>query len=163
MITIHHKDITEINADVIVNAANEYLQHKGGVALAIANKAGEDLIRESEEYVQKHGPLKTTGVAVTTAGNLNAKYVIHAVGPRGTNEMQLQKTIENVMKKAMELEAKTIALPAISCGIFGFDKKLGAKVIYETVLKYRDFFDEIKLVSTDNEIVKEWRRLSTIY
>ena len=77
--------------------------------------------------------------------------------------MQLQKTIENVMKKAMELEAKTIALPAISCGIFGFDKKLGAKVIYETVLKYRDFFDEIKLVSTDNEIVKEWRRLSTIY
>ncbi|MGC8543686.1 MAG: macro domain-containing protein, partial [Vulcanisaeta sp.] len=75
-------DITEIEADAIVNAANSYLEHGGGVAGAIVRKGGYEIQEESREWVRKYGPVPVGGVAVTKAGRLKAKYVIHAVGPR---------------------------------------------------------------------------------
>ncbi len=62
-------DITEENVDAIVNAANSYLQHGGGVAWAIVKKGGEEIQRESDEYVRKYGPIPTGGVAVRELGS----------------------------------------------------------------------------------------------
>lgn len=115
-------DITEIQADAIVNAANSYLEHGGGVAYAIVKKGGYEIQKESREYVRKYGPVPVGGVAVTSAGRLNAKYVIHAVGPRyGVEGVEkLEEAIRNSLRKAEELGLKSIAFPAISTGIYGY-------------------------------------------
>lgn len=114
-------DITEVEADAIVNAANSYLEHGGGVAGAIVRKGGQVIQEESREWVRKHGPVPVGGVAVTSAGRLKAKYVIHAVGPRCGVEPseKLAEAVKNALLKAEELGLVSIALPAISTGIFG--------------------------------------------
>lgn len=159
MIKIIEGDITKLEVDVIVNAANEKLFHGGGVARAIANAAGKELIKESNKIIRKKGRLEVGEAVYTNAGNLKAKYVIHAVGPRGTNLNKLEEAVTNVFELAKKLEARSIALPAISCGIFGFDKKLGSKIIYEEAKKYEKEM-EIFLVSIDKEIVGYWRGCS---
>lgn len=160
MIKVIKGDITKVKADVIVNAANEYLYHGGGVALAISRAGGPVVTEESKRWIKEHGKLNTTEVAVTSAGKLNAKWVIHAVGPRGTKPELLKKTIENVLDKAIELGAKSIALPAISCGIFGFDKKLGAEIIYNVCKHYLSRTElDIYLVSTDEDIIQIWKTI----
>jgi len=152
MIKVLLKDITELEVDAIVNAANEYLFHGGGVAKAIATKGGRAIIEESNEYIKKHGKLKVTDVIATSAGNLKARYVLHAVGPRGTKPKLLEKTIINIFEKAKELKINTIALPAISCGVFGFDKALGTKIIVEVCKRYEKDFKEIILATIDEEV-----------
>ncbi|MEL9991260.1 MAG: ADP-ribose-binding protein [Thermoproteus sp.] len=114
-------DITELEADAIVNAANSYLEHGGGVAGAIVRKGGYIIQEESREWVRRHGPVPVGGVAVTTAGRLKAKYVIHAVGPRCGSEPieKIGEAVRNAVLKADELGLKSVALPAISTGIFG--------------------------------------------
>lgn len=114
-------DITELDADVIVNAANPYLEHGGGVAAAIVRKGGREIQEESREWVRRYGPVPVGGVAVTRAGKLKAKYVIHAVGPRcGVEPMEkLEEAVENALRKADELGLTSVALPAISTGIYG--------------------------------------------
>ena len=79
---VYKTDITKLPVDAIVNAANEYLSHGGGVAYAIARVAGFSLEYKGEDYIMRHGPLKVTEVAVTTGGSLPCKKVLHAVGPR---------------------------------------------------------------------------------
>ncbi len=162
MIKIIKEDITKLNTDAIVNAANEYLIHGGGVAKAIACAAGPELEKESKEIIIKKKKLKVGEVVYTTSGRLSQrgiKYVIHVVGPRGTKPELLEKAIINVFKLAKKLKAKTIALPAISCGIFGFNKPLGAEIIFKIAKKYEKDFDEIFLVSLDNEIIRDWKKL----
>ena len=114
-------DITEVEADAIVNAANSYLEHGGGVAGAIVRKGGAVVQEESREWVRRHGPVPVGGVAVTSAGRLKAKYVIHAVGPRcGVEPIEkLGEAVRNALRKAEELGLSSIAFPAISTGIFG--------------------------------------------
>jgi len=80
-IRILRGDITAEQVDAIVNAANSHLKHGGGVAAAIVKKGGEVIQRESDEWVRQYGPVPTGQVAITNAGNLPAKAVIHAVGP----------------------------------------------------------------------------------
>lgn len=114
-------DITEVEADVIVNAANSYLEHGGGVAAAIVRKGGQVIQEESREWVRRHGPVPVGGVAVTGAGRLKAKYIIHAVGPRcGVEPIEkLGEAVRAALFKADELGAASIAFPAISTGVFG--------------------------------------------
>ena len=157
VIKVVHGDITKAKADIIVNAANEDLIHGGGVALAIARAGGPIIDKESREWVKKHGILKTGQVAVTSAGNLNAKWVLHVPGPRGTKPELLEFAVTNVLNKAKELGAESIAMPAISCGVFGFDKKLGAKIIYDVCKQYDGM--AIYLVSTDKDIIREWEKI----
>jgi len=162
MINIIKGDITKLSVDVIVNAANEYLIHGGGVARAIANAAGKEIIEQSQKIINKKGKLEVGEAVYTSAGNLKAngiKYIIHVVGPRGTKPDLLKKAITNVFELAKTLKIKTIALPAVSCGIFGFDKKQGTKIIFNISKKYEKQFEEILLVSIDEEIIDLWKKM----
>lgn len=132
-------DITEEKTDAIVNAANRHLSHGGGVAGAIVKKGGEIIQIESNKIVEKRGPLKTGEAVITQAGNLPCKYVIHTVGPvwgEGDEEKKLKKAIESSLQVATENLLKSISIPAVSCGIFGFPKKKGTQIIYKTVKEY---------------------------
>ena len=128
-------DITEVEADAIVNAANSYLEHGGGVAGAIVRKGGYVIQEESREWVRRYGPVPVGGVAVTSAGRLRAKYVIHAVGPRcGIEPIEkLGEAVVNALKKTEELGLRSIAFPAISTGIFGCPYDTAAQVMAEAI------------------------------
>ncbi|MEW9492319.1 MAG: ADP-ribose-binding protein [Candidatus Aramenus sulfurataquae] len=132
-------DITEVEADAIVNAANSYLQHGGGVALAIVRKGGYEIQRESDEYVRRHGPVPVGDVAVTSAGRLKAKYVIHAVGPRYgvEGEEKLESAVRRSLEKAEELGLKSIALPAISTGIYGYPYEICARLTAKVLKEFK--------------------------
>ncbi len=132
-------DITEIRADAIVNAANSYLQHGGGVAHAIVKKGGYIIQKESDEYIRKHGPVPVGEVAVTSAGKLKAKYVIHAVGPRYgiEGDDKLESAIRNSLEKAEELGLTSIALPAISTGIFGYPFEVCARIMANVIKSFK--------------------------
>ncbi len=131
-------DLTERDVDAIVNAANSHLQHGGGVAGAIVRKGGRIIQEESD----KIGYVPVGGAAITTGGKLKARYVIHAVGPRmgeGDEDNKLKKAINSVLKLATEERLKSISIPAISAGIFGFPKDRCAKILVgETVARLRD-------------------------
>ncbi len=129
------EDITERNVDAIVNAANSYLQHGGGVAGAIVKKGGRIIQDESN----KIGYVPVGCAVLTTAGVLKAKYVIHAVGPRmgeGDEDHKLKKTINSVLALASENNMRSMSIPAISAGIFGFPKDRCAKILVTEVAAF---------------------------
>ncbi len=150
MIRVVLGDITKQNVDAVVNAANAHLFHGGGVARAIAN-ADDSVWKTSKEYIQKHGPLKVSECVALKAKKW--EYVIHVVGPRGTKPELLKKAIRCAFEKAKELKLKSIAIPPISTGIFGFDKELGCKILVDIAKEYENDFDEIILISVDKDSV----------
>jgi len=142
VIEIWQGDLTQESCDAIVNAANTYLSHGGGVAGAIVRVGGYEIQVESNRWVEAHGTIPTGQVAVTGAGKLHCQWVIHAVGPvwKGGKEHEdelLGGAVQNSLLKAEELKLSSIALPAISSGIFGFPKERCARIMVETAL---DFF-----------------------
>ncbi len=135
-------DITAEKTDAIVNAANRYLQHGAGVAGAIVRRGGQVIQKESDDWVQRYGLVEAGAPAWTSGGKLPVRYVIHAVGPvwgEGDEEVKLRAAISGSLKVAEDLKLESIALPAISTGIFGFPRHLAAKVILSTI---RDYFEE---------------------
>ena len=137
-------DITAEEVDAIVNAANERLQHGGGVAWAIAKKGGTAIQRESDLWIRKHGPVSHTHPAWTSGGKLPAKYVIHAVGPvwgDGDEDRKLSEAVAGSLRVADELKCSSIAMPAISTGIFGFPKERAAGIIFSAI---EDHFENHK-------------------
>ncbi|BAL81001.1 macro domain-containing protein [Caldisericum exile] len=152
-------DITEENVDAIVNAANSYLSHGGGVALAIVKKGGIEIQEESNEIIRKNGPIPVGSAAITKGYRLKAKYVIHVVGPQwgeGDEESKLRSAVKSALTIAKEKGITTISLPAISCGTFGFPKDKGTKIIVDEILKFlkenKGTFSEIHLIGIDKEI-----------
>jgi O-acetyl-ADP-ribose deacetylase (regulator of RNase III) len=128
-------DITEMQTDAIVNAANANLKLGGGVAGAIRRKGGPDIQKECN----KIGGAYVGGVVITTGGNLKAKYVIHAVGPRmgeGSEDEKLQNATINSLKLADEHRLKSISFPAISTGIFGFPIHRCAEIMLRNTIEY---------------------------
>jgi len=127
-------DLTERDVDAIVNAANSRLQHGGGVAGAIVRKGGRIIQDESDRI----GFVPVGGAAMTSAGSLKARHVIHAVGPRmgeGDEDAKLGKAINSVLSLATEKDLASIAVPAVSAGIFGFPKDRCARILVkETAL-----------------------------
>lgn len=139
VIQLEISDITEQEVDVIVNAANSYLRHGGGVAGALVRAGGKEIQLESDAYVRKNGPLKTSEVAVTGAGNLLAKKIIHVFGPQYGEldlESKLYSSFANVLKKAAEMTAVTLATPAISTGIFGVPVSICAEQFLKSVMDH---------------------------
>lgn len=144
-------DLTEEDVDAIVNAANSHLQHGGGVAGAIVRKGGRIIQEESN----KIGYVPVGKAAITTGGKLKAKYVIHAVGPRW-GEGEEEKKLENAVKSALEVAAehnlRSVSLPAISSGIFGFPKEKAVPIIFNTVvhfMKKKTSVEEVHLCNID--------------
>ena len=128
-------DITEMQTEAIVNAANARLVLGGGVAGAIRRKGGPQI----QEECNKTGGTFVGGAVKTTGGNLKAKYVIHAVGPRmgeGNEDEKLKNATLNSLKLADEETIKSISLPAISTGVFGFPIQRCAEIMLQTVVDY---------------------------
>ena len=128
-------DITEEETEAIVNAANSQLQHGAGVAGAIVRKGGAVIQQESDRI----GYVATGNAAITSGGDLKARYVIHAVGPRmgeGNEDEKLRQATWNSLRLADEGQIKTVTFPAISTGIFGYPIERCAAVMLEAVRKY---------------------------
>ena len=127
-------DITERNVDAIINAANSYLKHGGGVAAAIVRKGGAIIQQEGDKIVASEGPIAVGTAVASTAGKLPCKAVIHAVGPRmgeGDEDYKLRKAVRSSLVLASEIGFGNISMPAISSGIFGFPKERCAKILIE--------------------------------
>ncbi len=128
-------DITEMSTDAIVNAANAQLILGGGVAGAIRRKGGPSIQQECNRI----GGTIVGGAVITTGGNLKAKYIIHAVGPRmgeGGEDAKLKNATRNSLKLADENNLKSISFPAISAGIFGFPIDRCAEIMLSNTIDY---------------------------
>ena len=134
-IELCQSDITEMETEAIVNAANAQLILGGGVAGAIRKKGGPKI----QEECNRTGGTFVGGAVITTGGNLKAKYVIHAVGPRigeGNEDEKLKNATLNSLKLADEKNIKSISFPAISTGIFGFPIERCAEIMLKTTVDY---------------------------
>jgi len=161
LIKVVKGDITEEDVEAVVNAANSFLRHGGGVAGAIVRKGGKVIQQESDKIVKERGRVPVGEAVWTSAGNLKAKYVIHTVGPvwgEGEEEEKLRKAVKSALSLAERLRVSSVALPAISTGIFGYPKREGVRVIVNEVLNFvkssPNFVREIRLVSIDDETVE---------
>lgn len=136
-----HGDLTRVPLDAIVNAANARLQHGGGVAGAIVRSGGMGIQQESNGWIREHGPISAEQPALTGAGDLPCRYVIHAVGPvwgEGDEDQKLFTAVRSALQLADEHGFSGVALPAISTGIFGFPKDRAAQVIYSAFNAYAE-------------------------
>ena len=132
-IEIIHGDITCAHVDAIVNAANPYMLGGGGVDGAIHRAAGPDLLAACRAVEEIDGVRCPTGEArITEAGDLLSRYVIHTVGPIYANESNPSKLLscayKNSLKLALENQCKSIAFPAISCGVYGYPAEEAASI-----------------------------------
>ena len=158
-------DITTEEVDAIVNAANEHLQHGGGVAWAISKRGGPAIQKESNEWVRTKGPVSHAHPVWTSGGLLPAKYVIHAVGPvwgAGDEDTKLVAAVSGSLSLGDELGLVSIAFPAISTGIFGFPKERAAKIILDSISEYfskgPSTLKTVRLVLLDNETTETFLR-----
>lgn len=129
-------DITLAEVDAVVNPANKLLQHGGGLAGLLSRKAGSALQDESNRWVQEHGPVTHDKPAFTGAGDLPFQAIIHAVGPvwgAGDEESKLRAAVLGAIEAASERNLSSIALPAISTGIFGYPMDEASRVILTAV------------------------------
>jgi O-acetyl-ADP-ribose deacetylase (regulator of RNase III) len=144
-------DITKLEVDAIVNAANSSLMGGGGVDGAIHNAGGPQILAECREIVVRQGRCATGNAVITSGGNLPAKFVIHAVGPiwRGGNNNEvglLQNAYLNSLKLALGNGVETIAFPNISTGVYGFPKSKAAEIAIRTVSEFLSGNNQLKLV-----------------
>ncbi|XP_042699055.2 uncharacterized protein LOC101950235 isoform X2 [Chrysemys picta bellii] len=139
VVAVYKGDLCSHPADVVVNASNEDLKHIGGLAEALLKAAGPELQTECDRIVQKRGPLQPGRAVITDAGNLRCKQVIHAVGPRWSDHEPekcvrlLKRAVKESLHLAETYNHHSIAIPAISSGIFGFPLKLCAQSIAKSI------------------------------
>lgn len=144
-------DITEEKVDAIVNAANAHLAGGGGVDGAIHCAGGPSIMAECKEL----GGCPTGQAVATGAGNLKAKWVIHAVAPRNKDPKLLRSAYENSLRVAETLGAKSIAFPSLGTGAYGFPIEEAAKIVAE-VLGASDL--KVRLVLFSEEDFEVYKR-----
>lgn len=154
-IELKKADITKTEADAIVNAANKTLLGGGGVDGAIHKAAGPELLQECKSL----NGCETGDAKITKAYKLPAKYIIHAVGPYYTNGQRdddalLESAYNKSLFLAVQNDAKTIAFPNISTGVYKFPKKRAAEIAISTVrnfLKENTGLEKVIFVTFDDE------------
>ncbi len=145
--TIAVRDIFATPVDAIVNPANTGLSHGGGLAEIISRMAGDSLDKECDTWIEHHGALETSDAVITTAGLLDFKAVIHAVGPRmgsGDELQKLQRTIQNVLLVAEDTNTHntdsgvitSVAFPMISTGVYCVPKEICAQAFANVMKEY---------------------------
>lgn len=167
MISVVKGDITKIEVDAIVNAANTSLLGGSGVDGAIHKAGGREILDECQKIRNKKGGCKVGEAVMTTAGKLPAKFVIHTVGPVWNNgtkneEHLLSLAYLNSLKLASENEAKSISFPNISTGIYKYPKENAAKIAIKTVSDFllgNNIIEKVIFVCFDDENYKIYSNL----
>ena len=167
MIKLLQGDITKVNMDAIVNAANSSLMGGGGVDGAIHRAGGPVILEDCRKIVARQGGCKTGEAVITRAGNLPAKFVIHTVGPvwngGGKGEEQLlANAYWNSLTLATENDIRTIAFPNISTGIYHFPKDKAAAIAVSTVKEFMENNnpdEEVIFVCFDEENMWLYKKL----
>jgi len=147
-------DITMLDVEAIVNPANNGLVHAGGLAAAIVKRGGAIIQQESK----KIGYVTTGSAAITQGGHLKAKWVIHGVGPRykdgkSGDAEKLESAVKACIDIAEKKKLKSMAIPAISSGIFGYPVNDSAKIIVDTVIGHFNSLKKEKKETTLEKVV----------
>ncbi|MFF3909975.1 O-acetyl-ADP-ribose deacetylase [Streptomyces sp. NPDC001848] len=154
-ITLVQGDITRQSADAIVNAANSSLLGGGGVDGAIHRRGGPAILQECRALrASQYGKGLRTGQAVaTTAGALDARWVIHTVGPRFSPQEDRSELLASCYRESLRvadaLGARTVAFPAVSAGIYGWPIDDAARIAVETVKATRTAVEDVRFVLFD--------------
>jgi putative ATPase len=140
-LALYHGDLTEERVDAIVNAANESLAHGGGVAGAIVRRGGQEIQEESKRWVREHGAAGHDKPALTGAGKLPCRAIIHAVGPvwgggQREEDAKLRKAYTSALELAQRQGYASVAFPSISTGIFGFPVERAAGLALRAVADF---------------------------
>jgi O-acetyl-ADP-ribose deacetylase len=156
-------DLTEQSVDAIVNAANTSLLGGGGVDGAIHRAGGPEVLAECRLL----GGCDTGDAKATTAGRLPARWVVHAVGPvwRGGDAGEaelLAAAHRRSLQVARDLGARTVAFPAISCGIYGYPPELAAPVAVGAARTFEDELDTIRFVFLQDELRAVFERAASV-
>lgn len=165
--TVVQGDITTIQADVIVNAANSTLLGGGGVDGALHRAAGPALLAACREVIRLQGECAPGQAVITLAGNLSAKAVVHTVGPvwRGGTHHEAERLAEayrNSLQLVSANHYSTVAFPAISTGIYGYPRPAAAEIAVNTVnawLTTRPLPRQVIFVCYDKEMFTLYQRL----
>ena len=133
-------DITKMGTDAIVNAANQGLTHGGGLAGLVARAGGPTIQAESNDWIRQRGLVRTGSAAITSGGNLKARHVIHAVGPIYDGQPRAAELLASAVRAALRMadehRLKSVSLPPISTGIFGYPMEEAAQVMLSEVIAY---------------------------
>ncbi|XP_073702397.1 protein mono-ADP-ribosyltransferase PARP9 [Garra rufa] len=178
-ISVWKDDLTRHEVEAVVNAANEKLKHGGGLAQALCDAGGPAIQKWSDDIIHKQKKVATGTAVLTSAGNLPCKYIIHAVGPKvSQNPSQkevndavpfLHNTVFSILNLAVDQNITSVAIPALSSGLFNFPRDRCADVIVYAIMQFhgnRGFQGknlEIHLVNNDEPSVREMERAARAF
>ncbi|XP_050975058.1 LOW QUALITY PROTEIN: protein mono-ADP-ribosyltransferase PARP9-like [Labeo rohita] len=173
-VSVWKDDLTRHKVEAVVNAANENLNHGGGLAQALCEAGGAMIQKWSDHHIHKVKKVKTGEAVLGPAGNLPCQYIIHAVGPK-VSQNPTKKEIEhaspllyNAINSILQIVVKenisSVAIPALSSGLFNFPRDLCADLIVKAIQQFHEFGGfqdknvEIRLVNNDEPSIQEMER-----
>ena len=142
-------DITTFDGDAVVNAANNHLRLGTGVAGAIAKRGGGGIQEECHEIVRKNGPLKVGGAAITGAGRLKVRFVIHAaaMGDIPVTPDSIRNATRSALELAEKHDVRSLAFPVLGTGVGGFPFSEAARIMVEEVRSFLQDGGDLDLVA----------------